>query len=641
MPDPTTGGWVAPRNSFTVRDLAILVDDSTNASASFSHRKPGRPCNDVVATGSTVISSAAQCMFQPGDAGQAIVVNGTTTTIASVQSATQATLAASISSGSALATYISVAGLSATQTIGNCGFAYDAKDFTAAFGSSPIKSAFDDVLINTIDNAQSNFTCGYFFQGLFGPYQTRWNHGYVGGQFGFVFVPADSVAPSSSQPTGLQDFNTWSQIWIGATYPWISYDGDFNAIRDMQVNFTHQGIQILSSYGLDISTGFTPSSWYIDIPEIESPSSTCNSTDVAFRMSGGINRIGRLAIPFCGSNSQAIQWDASQSIADQIVPVSLGSLNVTGSQNKLVLSVRPHNSSFALTNTGLGNDIRTGPGSPANNNFGSVAPPRSARYAIDSTGVTDPNSSRSATTFERTHDFLSKGVYYYNDEDLWIWPSEISLDTGVTPIVVTDANSITGQALQITGTSGYGGSSVIDGTYFKTGVQVPFGKVRAYIMARSTGSTVTGWGWSLDWGGNVYCSLSSLSVTSTYTLYSCDADMTGFTVGSNVGFLFNAPGAGSTINIAWMGIQPYMSAPYSALQIGTTGTPMTAEHGAGTSAQTSDGTGTSGHPAIYGAGGVLTDGPAGYTGTVTCGAGTHVNVLVVANGIITTAPTCN
>lgn len=70
---------------------------------------------------------------------------------------------------------------------------------------------------------------------------------------------------------------------------------------------------------------------------------------------------------------------------------------------------------------------------------------------------------------------------------------------------------------------------------------------------------------------------------------------------------------------------------------------VTGHHGgaSGVSTQLSDGTGTSGHPALYAAGGELTDGPAGVTATVTCAGGQHINSITIVNGIITVTPTCN
>ncbi|MGB7263962.1 MAG: hypothetical protein WBC92_00515, partial [Terracidiphilus sp.] len=73
--DPTSVGYVAPRLSFVWKDFGIIVDDSTDTSAGFTHRKPGKTCNDVLTTnGSAAVVSTNQCEFNPGDVGQNVTL---------------------------------------------------------------------------------------------------------------------------------------------------------------------------------------------------------------------------------------------------------------------------------------------------------------------------------------------------------------------------------------------------------------------------------------------------------------------------------------------------------------------------------------------------------------------------------------
>ena len=65
--------------------------------------------------------------------------------------------------------------------------------------------------------------------------------------------------------------------------------------------------------------------------------------------------------------------------------------------------------------------------------------------------------SRGAIALNRTHDFIDKGVsaYYYNGEDLWIWPGELTPD-GYAITTVPDTTSESGLAWQATTTSIWG-----------------------------------------------------------------------------------------------------------------------------------------------------------------------------------------
>ncbi len=71
------GFFVGPRDGWTIRDLVIKVDDSVDASASFTHRWPGEVgsgWNNQLQAAISLRASAAE--FTCGDIGQNILVKG-------------------------------------------------------------------------------------------------------------------------------------------------------------------------------------------------------------------------------------------------------------------------------------------------------------------------------------------------------------------------------------------------------------------------------------------------------------------------------------------------------------------------------------------------------------------------------------
>ena len=279
--DASLPGYVAPRPSFAVHDIGIIPDDSVDASASFPTRRPGRIAMDVVANGTAVVTSAT-AQYQQGDVGQATTVGATTTTIVSVQSATQATLATTISTATGLTQYISVMGLPVTQNIGNCAFAYD--DASASYtGPGPSRAVFSDVMIQTTSNNAANHTCGFFFQGNEAPYQAAWRDSFVGATFPFAYVPASSVAPSTANWAGIGDYNVWDHVWMAGHYPIITYNGYVNWLKQVQISSALVGPHILHAYSNELAG---PSNWTINIPEYEQDGGSCTSGLIGFRISG-------------------------------------------------------------------------------------------------------------------------------------------------------------------------------------------------------------------------------------------------------------------------------------------------------------------------------------------------------------------
>ncbi len=569
VPDP---GAVRPSNStsFAVRDIGLIVDSTVDASSSglgsFPNRLPGRTCFDAVANGTTVITSAVQCQFQPGDVGQAILVNGVTTAIASWQSASQVTLSASVSSGTGLTAYISVDGLSATQTIGNCAFAMDASGLAGGYGSGPGRSDFTNVVIQ-INGARTTNTCGYFFQGNFGPYQSKWDHDFVGGEFGFVFAMPNTSAGQAGGYTcqGMCDFNEFDNTWITAPYPWISYGGNVETIKAMQISDATYGPQILTGNGESgASETDVPSNWHLDIPEMEGPGTACPAANT-FRISGRQHIGERIGTIYCASGTQpTFQWDASTSSVSDLLLGGTVTLAISGNDNSFVSPWQTPPATYAIT--GVGNTLQTC--TSDNEPYGQDP----GRCQYDQAGVSTfgpPQLAHGSLALNRTADFIEKGAgaYYFNDYDLWVWPYEAMNPYGTLP-VVQDSSSETGAAISIVGTNSY----VIygaNGTAWVYGDQIPSTKLRFYVMAKA--NTSLSWYFS---GG--FCS-TTVTLTTSYAVYECDGDATGDS--GNIYMSVGAAGSGNTVNVAWIAIRPWSSdglvnGPVNATSFQVSGSPI-------------------------------------------------------------------
>jgi len=579
VPDPGASAPGLASKGFAVRDIGINVDATVDASSSglnsFPNRLPGRTCFDAVANGTTVITSALQCQFQPGDVGQAILLNGVTTTVASWQSLTQVTLSASVTSGSGLTAYISVDSLSVTQTIGNCGFAMDASGLAGNYGNGPLRADFTNVVIQ-INGSPTNKTCGYFFQGNAGPYQTKWDHNNVNGEFGFVFAMPNTSAALVGGNTcqGMCDFNEFDNTWVNATYPWISYGGEFDTIKAMQISGAVYGPSILTGNGaVNGADEAVPNTWSIDIPEIETPSQTCPGTvTTSFRISGRQHRVDRLSTGYCASGTlPTFQWDASYSTLSDFT-LAGGTLAVSGNLNTFNNPFYVAGPPVAYAITGAGNLLTTctTSGPP----YG-IDPGRCQYAGLGNTVGGPPQLSRGSIALNRTHDFIEKGAagYYFNDEDLWFWPTEV-MNASSPVTVVPDSSSDSGNAISIVGANTYSLNGA-NGTGLYYGSQVPAGKVRFYVKAKA--NTSLSWSANLASAGTGLCSISP-TLTTSYAVYYCDADATSYS-GTNVYMNLSAPGTGNTVSVAWIGIKPWFSdlevnGPINATSFQVSGSPI-------------------------------------------------------------------
>ena len=598
VPDPaTTPKWQAPLLSPSVRDLAILVDNTVDASSSgansFPNRLPGRTIYDAEcrAGNSTVTSNTA--LFQPGDVNQAFEIDGCgaggaklTTAIATWVSPTQVTLATAAStSQTAKHAYISVNGLSATQTAGNCGYAYDAKDFTYK-GQMPTSMLFENMIINTINNNQTNSTCGFFFQGSIAPYMGRWEHDVIQGVFPILGVPANAVAPKPSGWTGWGDFNVIDHSWIIGQNSILVYDGSEGTIRDTQFANTAYGPAILQAYGVT-STSYQqrPNKWHLDLPEIEASGACPNGGASALRLSGQQHTIDRLSIQYCSTGKNSLQLDTSYtSIKTLSFNGTLGDFNINGDDNQInapgaAVGWKPNV-------TGTGNVVIT---QRVGNPLDGLQPAR-PQYANNSSSSVGPAElSRGAIAFNRTHDFIEKGAsgYYLNDEDLWLWPHEVGGTEGHVPTVVTDSKSVTGNAIRFA--SGSRTSLTLfesNGVEWKIGSQIPKAPMRIYFAANAGSSSTTFhvdalYGTGVTPTTPLGCNTTLMPGTS-YAVGYCDADATSLADGDSFGIRL---GDGSTlstdVNFEWIAIRPWTrDLPTQSLQVGS-GAAMTGNQGNG------------------------------------------------------------
>ena len=250
-PDPTLVSTPIPNKSWSIRDINFIVDSSVDVSATIgAHRWPGRWVQDAGMVASSAVITSPHAMFTCGDVGQAIEVMGAgpagaplVSTIASVvpcapiENATYprgatvtlaATASTTVTAGTGTA-YISVAGLSVTQTVGNAAIAFDCKDgdrthYTMGGGAGYVETEVDELTnIKVASTTGTNNSAGIFMQGCWASYDLRALNVWLNGlTFGGVFVPSEL---DSYQTTGLRDYLNWTGGQLEATYPWISYDG--------------------------------------------------------------------------------------------------------------------------------------------------------------------------------------------------------------------------------------------------------------------------------------------------------------------------------------------------------------------------------------------------------------------------------
>ena len=189
--DPNVSA-ATPANSWSIRDIALVVDDSVNASSSFPHRWPGRWAADGAMTASSAVLSSPHSEFSCGDVGQNVLVKGAgvsgadlSTTVASETPCWRSgsaqelvTLAAPASTTvTAARVYTAPANLAVTTTLGACAIAGDNYDGNSADWLMTGYVANDgdtirDVMISSVSGAVhgQNNSCGIYLSGTWQPY---------------------------------------------------------------------------------------------------------------------------------------------------------------------------------------------------------------------------------------------------------------------------------------------------------------------------------------------------------------------------------------------------------------------------------------------------------------------------------------
>lgn len=604
-PDPAGSDFKPSLQTFTVRDLTVLVDDSVDASSSggsnlnqaFKNRFPGRTVYDGAITSGSALLTSNTAEFQPGDVGQNISVAGAgsggsalVTTVDGYISTGRVTLATTASNTvSGKRVYVALDNLPVDQTIGNCGFAYD--DSAGYLKHDDIEifsSVFDNVRVDVVDNNPRNNTCGFFFQANYSPQTVRWSHDTVGGEFPFVFAPENTRQPTRTMWTGMGDFNIFDQLYIDGPYGFISYDGGFDTIRDTQFGNTLYGPQIMVAYGLETYA----QQWHIDVPEMESAGVPCPKAPqnaIFLRIAGYSHLVSELENGICPGSGTILQWDANRSTVSDLLLASRETINIAGNLNNFLVTFT-NAGPKAYRITGFGNTWETtSTANPSNQN-----PVARAQFAGMAITPGPAMLSRGSIAMNRTHDFIDKGALnsYFNGEDLWIWPGE-ALNSGPPIPVVADSTSETGMAWRIGGSNGYTMIG-LDGTRTFWGQQFPAGKVRFYVKARGS-KPVSGWTAQIaqqQTSGiaqhqSVFVSLCTvkMNLSTTWQVGHCDAD-TGSAFGEPAVWTFAAVESGKTVDVAWAALRPWDTSMIgTSLQIGTSGVPITASAGTGGSIQ--------------------------------------------------------
>ena len=551
--DPVATGYVVPHVSFAMRDFTVLVDDSVDASASFPYREPGRICWDVVGNGTAVVTSAAQCIFQPGDVGQAITAGATTTTILSYQSATQVTLNATVLAGTGVSAYISVMGMPVTQNIGNCGFAMPDNSGAASAVGGPFHTDFTNFNIQSISNNGLNNSCGFFFQGNNAPTWTRWQNVTAVANWPMWFVPQNQSAPSNStQWGGINDFDDFKNVTLAGKYPFGMYSASFGSIERMQIYGAWAGPQFLTAYNIEGA----PHNWSIDIPEME-PITGCPALGSVLRLSGYSHTLEHFSGGLCSAS--ILQWDASFSTAKEFAAYPLSAFNITGTLNSINW---PKNGDWfglaTTTDTGSGNQVITGSSS---NPYGGSQPGRQ-QYTGGLAGNVNTfggaTLSHGGYVFNRDSSFVNKGAsaYYFNDQDLWFWPNELLQDAGGALVPVADSTSETGQYIPIASNDNQSFNGTNTHDWF-IGSQIPAGKFRVYARIASAAST-SDWAMYVQANTGSFTDIGTCSgptaAGTTYQTISCDADATGLAGDAFRLIFYSETQAGK---IAWVGIRPF------------------------------------------------------------------------------------
>ena len=585
--DPTSGGYINPSSAFRWADFGIIVDDSTDVSATINggHRKPGKTCTDVVVTNGSPTITSSECEFTAGDVGQAITVTDGTNTLATTISSVawnpgyynspgqSATLAANwtYSSGSNRTVYLSLMGLPTTASVGNCAFAMD--NTTAASENVPLRARFENLSLLTTSLAAKNNSCGFFFQANQPYADTFDNISLEDPEWGVVFALADN--PGSNTNTSLGDTNNFININFQDTYPWVSYDGLINTWKGGQIAGINAGSgsfgpQILAYNGANTGWGEAdPSGWKIDSVEFEQEGA---AGGMGWRVEGNGHHIFGVGLG-TGLGTTPAQWDAWASTCEQCG--AAGTVNLAGILNDFSFSNGTGFSmpSITVNDTGFGNFCRIGWSIPP---FGNQ---QGALWHACS-GV----NSRQNLAFAHNSDFVRNGnetTPYNNQDDLWIWPQDINGNNSLTPRsnILADPTSESGAYVKIDANvylqSLQGTPSSITIGPSNTGANLPATFVHVCVKAKADSGSGTGYFQFLVSGGTDVGMISA-ALTTAYSTSCEDVKLVSY-AGQTAG-IFVIP-SGITVDLAWISMRPWpnyenVNGPVNATAFQVSGSPF-------------------------------------------------------------------
>lgn len=549
-PDPNTvSGQGTTQQGWSIRDLVFLVDDSTDSSGSFPHRWPGRWVQDggMTATGHTFSSLYAE--ISCGDIGQNILVKGAgtggsdlSTTISNVAPCwgnggtpvVTLTAAASTTVTNALA-YITPAGISLTEHVGNCAIAGDNQDgnsanWVIAGNKSNFQPSFYSVVFSSTTESATNKECAVYFGPSWTPYM--WNAQFVtvwNIDYGLIFGTNDTN-PDMAPGVG-NDFNLFNHGWWNAVYPWISYNWGEGRLDHIQLT-TRNGPQILK---VKSTAEGAPTNWYINVPEFE------NGTGIGWRIEGQQNLVENTEL--CDGLTGYVETIISRFINTGCG----GTLNMGGEGNQM----DGGSAGATVNDLGMGNAVSgTYKGNTSSGMVPTVPMTATVNRGIQAWGT-------------ETHDFLRNGTLpYFGDKDLWFWPEDFTDSSGTVFTVTPDANSWTGKYLVVPSAHDFAyfnnayilgrvasGSTnqVMIGSTLATG-NVPAGPVTVEFSYKCP--VITSFGWGFKAGGTSIGS-GTASCSTTYQTAKLSGDFTTYD-GQPVDFSV----AAGEVDIAWMAIVP-------------------------------------------------------------------------------------
>ncbi len=601
-PDPTTVTSAAPHNSWSIRDITFLVDDSVDASASFPHRWPGRWVQDASMSAGSPIITSPHAGFTCGDVGQAIQVNGAgpsganlVTTILSVTPCMAVpgptptfltvTLAANATTpASNVSAYISVAGLPVTAHVGNAALAFDCKDANSAdwtMAGSPGNNAdvMENVQIGTATGAYQHSSAGIYSQACYSPYNFYANNTMISAPvYGVVFGVAELNTYDSM---GLADYMHWHGGDITASYPWISYDGLYGTMDGVQLySPIGYGPQLLIS---GIFNGDVANYWSVNVPELE----TGASTAPGWRVEGGGHKFTNTFLGGVRSTSVGATWDASDSSCVQCG--AFGTLSVNGSRNRITLTSEVNPGILGVVYNGIGNQVSgTGYESSPANGLGA------SHFGVLAKSILDQPAGVQTTDFIRSGNVTTP---YPNDNDLIFGPEDFSFGYPVlanAPNIILDSTALFGKYYA------WGSGSVSNFANLFTqntyggaliGTQVPAIKATVYANVKcptSTSFTITVYAGATNLGS------ASPSCSTAYTTGSVAVDFSSY---STQPFAINVTTASTDAEVAYVAIRPFQH-DYNGQQPVLSSTPI-GTSGGGAAVPTGPANTTSGDVVTY------------------------------------------